>query len=324
MVGLPIVNKLFVCVMLMNVVTAVIADESQGLLRLIEQGECHPSIDKLYKIAMSGDVDGQLAFGYAASKNLCEAVELGGKYSIDWFRSAAQQGNAAAQAELAKKLVSTWDATNEEEALGWYRLAADQGNANAQFGLAQMYDRGWTMSKNIPKSDSEAMDLYLKAAAQGHVGSFFVLSQIYGKGQMVKRDVSKEAYWNKKGAESDDHHAQVRLADMYKKGEGVAQSDAKARHWYSQANALGNKYAKTSLARMVRDGEGGPVDKQIAVKLFAEAAEAEESNAQYELGRIYLHGLLGVPKDTAIAKVWMIKAAQRLHPLAIEELEDLE
>lgn len=98
-------------------------------------------------------------------------------------------------------------------------MAADQGNANAQFGLAQMYDRGWTMSKNIPKSDSEAMDLYFKAAAQGHVGSFFVLSQIYRKGQMVKRDVSKEAYWNKKGAENDDHHAQVRLADMYKKGQ---------------------------------------------------------------------------------------------------------
>lgn len=301
MVSVLFFIKALVCAISLVIMTDVLADGAGDFLRLMEQGECHPAADELHKIALTGNAEGQLAFGYAASQNLCGTVELGGRYSIDWFRLAAEQSNAVAQAELARKLVGTWNAKNEEEALVWYRLAAEQGNANAQFGLAQMYDRGRYVSRNIPKSDSAAMDLYLKAAAQGHVTSYLVLSQIYRKGQLVEKDESAEAYWNKKGAESGDSYAQNRLADMYKNGRGVIKSDMEARSWYDKSAKLGSSYAKTNLAKMLRDGEGGPINTDVAIQLFREAAEADEPNAQYELGKIYLEGLLGVRRDRSKA-----------------------
>jgi TPR repeat protein len=50
------------------------------------------------------------------------------------------------------------------KAVEWYRKAAEQGNAHAQFNLARMYDVG----EGVPKDTAKAVEWHRKAAEQGH------------------------------------------------------------------------------------------------------------------------------------------------------------
>ena len=49
----------------------VLANQSNDLLVAMEAGRCVPQAEKLHKMALMGDALSQLAFGQAASKNLC-------------------------------------------------------------------------------------------------------------------------------------------------------------------------------------------------------------------------------------------------------------
>ena len=50
-----------------------------------------------------------------------------------------------------------------EKAVEWYRKAADQGNAAAQYNLGNMYSWG----KGVEQSNEKAAEWYRKAADQG-------------------------------------------------------------------------------------------------------------------------------------------------------------
>ena len=52
---------------------------------------------------------------------------------------------------------------NYAEAAKWYRLAAEQNNAAAQANLADMYNFG----RGVPKNEAEAIKWYCRAAANG-------------------------------------------------------------------------------------------------------------------------------------------------------------
>ena len=49
-------------------------------------------------------------------------------------------------------------------AANWFRKAADQGNAQAQYNLALCYERG----EGVPADTATALSWYEKAAAQGN------------------------------------------------------------------------------------------------------------------------------------------------------------
>jgi hypothetical protein len=53
---------------------------------------------------------------------------------------------------------------NDAEAVNWYRKAAEQGNAMAQYNLGNMYARG----DGVPENFVKAYSWYSLAAAQGH------------------------------------------------------------------------------------------------------------------------------------------------------------
>jgi TPR repeat protein len=283
--GLPI--------MALMLASNVWANKSENLLAAMESGKCNPEAVMLHDMALTGDAVSQLAFANAADKNLCGVVEMWWEYSFDWYRKSAEQGNAAAQAALAKHLATHWNRENETEALVWYQRAADQGNADAKFGLAQMYGRGKTKSDNLRKNDKLAMKLYKEAAAEGHEMSWYVLSYIYEIGSNGEaKNEAVAAYWNRKAAEKGSSSAQWRLARMYEEGRGVDQS-----------------------------GRGGPRDEKLALQLFHQAAEAGDSNAQFELGMIYAKGLIGMARNEEKSMYWLKESASSWNPLAIKELE---
>ena len=72
-------------------------------------------------------------------------VEKSDALALEWYRKAADQGNAFAQAQ-ARPDVPAGRGVEKNEALAveWYRKAADQGDTLAQADLGSMYaDRSW-------------------------------------------------------------------------------------------------------------------------------------------------------------------------------------
>ena len=77
---------------------------------------------------------------------------------IDALRTRAEQGDAAAQANLGVMYETGRGVPQDAaEAVRWYRLAAEQGNASAQFNLGGMYASG----RGVPHDDAETGSFYL-------------------------------------------------------------------------------------------------------------------------------------------------------------------
>ncbi|HHQ4547446.1 TPA: LysM-like peptidoglycan-binding domain-containing protein, partial [Aeromonas veronii] len=66
-----------------------------------------------------------------------------------------------------------------QQAADWYRKAAEQGNAEAQFALGQMYENG----QGVLQDHQQAAIWYRKAAEQGYADAQFQLGRIYHKNQ---------------------------------------------------------------------------------------------------------------------------------------------
>ena len=103
------------------------------------------------KKARAGDAMAQNIMGLAYKCGM--GVKQNHAASIQWFRRAAEQGEADAQFNLGRLYGSEVDGmykngraapANDAEAFKWYRLAAEQGHTQAQVRLAQLFCKGLT------------------------------------------------------------------------------------------------------------------------------------------------------------------------------------
>jgi Fusaric acid resistance protein family/Sel1 repeat len=105
------------------------------------------------------------------------------RWAALWFRKAAQQGYALAQANLGVLYRDGRGVTEDvTEAVMWFRKAADQGDAVAEFRLGNQYAFG----KGVPQDYSEAMIWYRKAAEQGHRKARLFLGIMCAEGRGVQ------------------------------------------------------------------------------------------------------------------------------------------
>ncbi len=82
-----------------------------------------------------------------------------------WYRKAAQQGDADAQANLGVMCTNGVGVPkDDQQAVLWYRKSAEQGQANAQFKLGAMYVNG----SGVPKDQLQAYFWMLLSSAQGN------------------------------------------------------------------------------------------------------------------------------------------------------------
>ena len=73
----------------------------------------------------------------------------------------------------------------------WYRQAADQGDAAVQFGLGVVYEIG----RGVEQSDQKAVQSYRQAADQGHAAAQFCLGFAYEKGRGVQKSYERAVQW---------------------------------------------------------------------------------------------------------------------------------
>lgn len=96
---------------------------------------------------------------------IVDKLEMKQSEVIERLRKAAEQGDAAAQYNLAMCYdTGRGIPENIEKAAEWYRRAAEQGHAFAQNELGWRYENGY----GVPQSYRQAIEWYRKAAEQGN------------------------------------------------------------------------------------------------------------------------------------------------------------
>ena len=117
------------------------------------------------------------------------------------------------------------------EALKWYRKAADQGHASAQANLGVFYNKGHGVSQDY----AEAAKWYRLAAEQGDAPSQCNLGALYAKGQGVPQDFVQAHVWLNLGtAEGKAREDGIKARDMLLAvltPEQIAASQRLAREW---------------------------------------------------------------------------------------------
>ena len=235
--------------------------------------------------------------GTGVSQNDSEALE--------WYRKAAEKGNADAQIELGKRYFDGRGVSaNEAEAVVWYRKAADKGNTEAQLELGDRYFEG----RGVEQKYSTAAEWYRKAAEQGIARAQYQLGLMYSQGQGVERNYVEAAEWYRKAADQGLPEAQRSLAALFVDGNGVGQSYAEAEKWYRKAAEHGSKEAQYTLGCMYEYGKGVEQSNREAVIWLQKAAAQEYAQALYHLGSMYEYGR-GVIQDDEIALELYRKAA---------------
>jgi TPR repeat protein len=172
---------------------------------------------------------------------------------IDWFKQAAEKGNAMAQNCLGNKYKYGHGVDQDyEKAVFWYQKAANQRNAMAQNNLGDRYKNG----EGVTKDYKEAVKWYQKAAERGSAKAAFNLGDMYYNGYGVEQDYEEAVDWYEKAAEDGNAEDKFKLGNMYYNGEGVDQDYKEAAKWYEKAAEQGHKEAKRKLDSMNKNVYG--------------------------------------------------------------------
>ena len=112
------------------------------MMGLTVHGRCAQDFSEVKTFADAGDADAEISMGQACLDGAYGQPESP-VFAFQWFKKAADRGNASAQNELGDMY---WQGIgtpiNWKEAVRSYKLAAVQNDVNAQFTLGLAYETG--------------------------------------------------------------------------------------------------------------------------------------------------------------------------------------
>ena len=97
------------------------------------------------------------------------------------------------------------------ESVDWYRKAAEQGDARAMRALGMAYYEG----ERVEQDYGKAAEWFRKAAALGDFAAQRNIGYLYLKGKGVKKDKAEARKWLEKAAAQGDSYAQELLAESF-------------------------------------------------------------------------------------------------------------
>ena len=197
--------------------------------------------------AKAGDAAAELAIGIEYQKG--DVVPRDFVQAADWFRKAADLGNARAQFRLGSLYQQRESGLMQDDAQAaqWLRKAADQGLAEAQNALALAYAHG----KGVAQDPAQAAEWFQKAVAQNDAQAMVNLAGLYSKGQGVNRDEKQAFTLVGKAADLGDADAEYQLGVDYEQGLGTKKDKGQAIGWYRKAADQGNPWAQFNLAPLL-------------------------------------------------------------------------
>ncbi|KAI9190647.1 uncharacterized protein BJ171DRAFT_542768 [Polychytrium aggregatum] len=213
------------------------------------------------------------------------------------------------------------------KAVYWYKKSANNDNPNGRFGLARMMLKG---AGGIKKNVQGAIDTLVASAAQGHPGASYVLGTLWETKAITEpgKDNYQEAiHLFTVAANGGYHEAQARLGNIYFQGDRVSVDFAKAFKLLLAASDSDedNVIKQThNLGECYLHGFGVRRDVPMAIVAFERAANAGNTESQYQLGVIHTRpGSYGWYTDYNIAAKWLTMASTKNHAEAQFELAEL-
>ncbi|HEY0290901.1 MAG TPA: tetratricopeptide repeat protein [Hansschlegelia sp.] len=203
------------------------------------------------------------ADGLGVERDLYEAV--------DWFRRAAEAGDALGQRNLAALCFKGEGGAAQDDVAAFelYRLAAEGGDAAAQDMLSWMLLEG----QGVEADPVESRRWALAAAEQEVATSMTRLGLIAHDALGMERDPEEAARWWYEAARRGEPDAQAMLGGALHLGSGVERDDRAALVWLTRADDGGSPLAATFL-EAVRGALSG---EEIAA---AEAIARQQQGAQ--------------------------------------------
>ena len=220
-----------------------------------------------------------------------------------------------------------------EKAAYWYAKATEDtelAETDAAINLGDMYRDGILGEPDIENAIYYYEIAGMMTIKHGEVMDYSAASnliEIYCEGDKSVRDYEKAAYWMKALVDEGDDSYERKLMELWGEGHSVDPFDLankyyrdkdnkKVIYWLKKSAYNENPVAMKEYGAALCDAE----DVFHGVKWLEKAANVENADAQYFLGRLYYSGTK-VPRDEDAGIRWMIKAADSGHPKAPEMLD---
>jgi len=161
------------------------------------------------------------------------------------------------------------------------------------------------------KGDYDAAAIeWTKKAKYGDKNAMFNLGLLYYKGKGVTKNDEQAVFWIKKSANKGYPSAQNRLGWHLYYGKGIAENYNQAMDWWRKADEQGNISARYWLGM----GSYDVGEFRVASYNFVKAAQENDTDAQYMLGKMHERGEYSSKMYPAInsienAKRWYTKAS---------------
>jgi TPR repeat protein len=200
-----------------------------------------------------------------------------------YLSSAAEMGYAPAQYALAYYCYYSGSGgpRDDVQAVKYFTLAADQNYSEAVFMLGYMHYNG---RGGLLRDLQKAKEILSRPALKNHAHAKRILADIEHSEQ-ERQHALEVVESTRKAADGGDAKAQLKMARYYKSGTNVVHRDS----------GKGLEYLRLS-------------------------AEQGLPAAQLLLGRSYDNALFDLKEDCAVALEWYRKAANRLDPSIVTEL----
>ena len=213
-------------------------------------------LQKLERMANSGDLNSQLTLGYMYlyGDNTAK-VEQDYKQAFKYYEMAANQNDNVAVNNLGSLYYSGIGTPRDIiKATQMFSKAAELGNTEAMVNLAFIY----ISEQGDFYRPQEAIELFKRASATKNPTADFMLGYAYYKGFVVEKNNLQAFELIKRAANAGYDEAMYVLSEMYMNGEGTPQNYGNGVKVLDLAVKQGNVPAMMQLGYILANGEKYP------------------------------------------------------------------
>ncbi len=222
-----------------------------------------------------------------------------------YFNKAAEKGYCDAYLALGKMYQDgTGGICNYQEAIHYYKLLAHCKYNEAYLLIANIYLSGNTQMH----IDYEQAAYWLHLGANAHIPECcYKLGLLHINEKLKESNIERGIELIKEAANAGSGGALYHYAKLLIDGVYLPQNYVKAVSFLQKASVNNHVAATTLLARMYIEGKGCEAKPILAADLFTTAANHGDTEAQYELAKLFKDGF-GVPQSNFDAYIWSVLA----------------
>lgn len=248
--------------------------------------------------------DGQ--FGFPEKKDESKA--------LDFYRKAAEAGNAASYLPLGSRLLNgSEEIRDEAQGREWLQKAIDAEQTAAYLALGDF-------EENVKRDGEAAREAYTKGAEAGQPDCMLRLAALHYGDLLGEPDEEKAREWLNKAAEAGHPQAHYELAGYHSQQEEKDIPKIYA-HLLGAANG-GIPAAQNEVGLLYLSGSLGAADTPAAAAWFTRAAKAGHAAARFNLGTLYERGIGVEPNINNAGELYSLAVGQG-HPEATAALARL-